>query len=428
VFSDAAGLTVTQTFAGAPVTVIPLAGGTATPYPATTAPVPALTGAEIRDASVSLIFSHDMPWDVTAMLVSSGPLASARKTVFMSGLGPIPTEIVNLQNPELGVAHQYGVTNVALTFDDAAPAPVNTNYWLAAGTYQPSIHPGKLPVLDLPAPAPARPGPTLSYPTTFSALHQLTAANGAWRLFVNDDQDLVTLGFPVGLDGTMTWDLTLTAGPLGGPPPPPPAPSAPQTPTQLAPNEVQVATFTPTYTWSTVPGATRYTILTRFNANGIFAYSPWLTAAQVDPDNNGTAAYIQPTALMPGTYSWWVVAGNDAGNSHFPLAMVFATPNAGQASPTTPLSPSGAAGTTTPTYTFTTSPTAQAYSVRVTSVPAGVTTVLGPFTSAEVDPGNTGTGLIAQTPALAPGNYVWVLDTEIGGGPVWSDPLAFSVP
>ena len=237
VTSAVAALTVKQSFVGTPVLNIPLAGGTSLPYPAPVplpllgASVPGLTGAEIRHASVSLTLSHDQPWDVTAMLVSPGPAASARKVVFMSGLGPVPTEITTVLAPELGLINQYGVNNCSLTFDDSAPAPVRTNYWLTSGTYQPSVHPQKLPLPPMPAPAPGLP-----YPRTFSALNGLTAAGGQWNLFVNDDQDTVTLGTPIGSNGRiLLWTLTLTAGPLGGPPPPALPLDPPQTPTIISP-------------------------------------------------------------------------------------------------------------------------------------------------------------------------------------------------
>ncbi len=431
-------LTVIQTFAGARVTDIPLAGGTATPYPATTATVPSLTGAEIRHVSVNLTLSSDMPWDVTAMLVSPGSTNSARKAVFMSGLGPEPTEAFVPTAPETGYVNQYQVTNCVLTFDDSAPAPVNYLFWLASGTYQPSIHPNKQPLPAMPAPAPGLTSPTNAYPMTFGAFNALTAAGGQWRLFVNDDQAGFILGTSAlaGSDGTISnWSLTLTAGPIGGPLPPALPLAAPQPATPLTPGDVPpgalINTFTPTYTWSTVPGATQYQIMLRTVINGTFSLLPVLPAAQVVNPGGLTASYTQPTPFAPGTYVWWVIAANAAGNSQIANnGLAFATPNAGSISPVQPISPSGAT-TATPTYTFNLTAMAQQYQIHVTSVATGVSTDIGPVQTVNLAGGTiplTGTYGIAQPTPLAPGNYTWVLQTELGGGWAWSYPMSFSVP
>ena len=165
-------------------------------------------------------------------------------------------------------------------------------------------------------------------------------------------------------------------------------------------------------------------------SNGAYSYSTWLTSAQVDPGNTGTAHYIQPTPLAPGTYVWALVAGNAAGNGHFSGDLAFATPGAGAVSPTQPISPNGAT-TATPTYTFSLTPQAQQYQILVTSVPSGVQTVLGAFQTVNLAGGTiplTGTYNVVQPTPLASGNYTWILQTELGGGWVWSYPMNFSVP
>ncbi|MCX6928781.1 MAG: immunoglobulin domain-containing protein, partial [Verrucomicrobia bacterium] len=433
VTSSVAGLTVSQTFAGAPIT-IPLAGGTATPYPATTAAVPPLTGAEIRHASVSMILSSDEPFDANALLVSPGALVSARKVVFMAGLGPRPTEITSLTNPELGLPHQYAVTNCALTFDDSASAPASTNYWLAPGTYQPSIHPWNLPLVPWPAPAPGLP-----YPMAFNALNALTAADGQWRLYVNDTVGNagVDLAPPVGVNGSMNpWSLTLTAGPLGGPKPPPLPLAAPQTPVHLSPGNgvagTLVTTNRPTYTFSMVDGATQYMIVLRNDVTGQYTDYAWLPAAQVDPGHTGTGSYLQPEPLGPGMYVWFVLAGNAAGMSHFDTSgLAFVTPGAGALSPVQGISPNGAVATRTPTYTFTLSSQVQQYQIQYTSVATGVSTVLGPFQTVNVAGGTiplTGTYSIVQPTPLASGAYTWVVQSELAAGWAWSNPLPLTVP
>ena len=83
-----AGLTVLQTFAGTPVADIPAgAGGTAAPYPAQTAPVPALTGASLQHASVTLTLTDPEPFDADMVIAAPG---RTRSVQFMAGVGPAP--------------------------------------------------------------------------------------------------------------------------------------------------------------------------------------------------------------------------------------------------------------------------------------------------------------------------------------------------
>jgi len=233
-----AGLTVTQTFAGAPVTDIPAGnGGTATPYPAAlTAPVPALLGAAIQHANVTLTLTDPMPFDAD-MLIASPPGATNRSVEFMAGVGPAPAPGVEL--PPLGPKYYfYGVTNCVLTFDDAAAAPASTNYWLAAGTYQPTVFPMgtnwmTLPLLTFPVSA-ATSG------RTFSTLNGFMPVAGAWRLYINDNaSDLAALLPANQTEGNMpSWGLTLTAGP----PPGQPLPQAIGTPLPTSPPAKVTAT------------------------------------------------------------------------------------------------------------------------------------------------------------------------------------------
>jgi hypothetical protein len=287
----------------------------------------------------------------------------------------------------------------------------------------------------LPAPAPGlTPAPSLTYPMTFGAFNALTAAGGRWNLFVND---LLPDFDPAGSNGRMTWTLTLTAGPLGGPQPPPLPIAAPQAPTMLAPGApapgALVNTFTPTFTWTTVPGAAEYQILIRPNVNGQFIYYPWMAAASVVNSGGQTASYTQPTPLAPGTYEWWIAARNTSGTSHLANGgILFATPNAGATSPTQPISPNGVTSAT-PTYRFTTTLLAQDYQILLIGPTPGTSTAIGPFVAGTqpggtIDPGNTGIGTIVQPTPLAPGNYTWYLQTQTGAGWAWSYPMNFSVP
>ena len=127
----------------------------ATPYPSILN-VSNLVGV-IDKVTVKLSkFAHTFPKDVNALLV--GPSGSS--VMLMSHAGS-----------------EYGVTNLILTFDQAA-AGLPGNAALASGTYQPTSFP---PGAILPAPAP--PG---GYGASLDLLRGGNP-NGAWRLFVQDD-------------------------------------------------------------------------------------------------------------------------------------------------------------------------------------------------------------------------------------------------
>lgn len=197
-------LTVVQSFIGGQVPTIPAAGGTATPYPALTANVPAFTGASVKHTTVSLTLTHPEPYDVNCLLTTPGTVP-ARKVEFMAAIGPYQQEHeIVVSNVNVVSLYSYPVTNAVLTFDDAAPTPAPTLYPLYSGTFQPTV---ATPVVAFPSPAPALPYATLL--GNFNGFTQPGA--GAWRLFVNDvAQDIPTTGN----DGIITtWSLTLTVGP-----------------------------------------------------------------------------------------------------------------------------------------------------------------------------------------------------------------------
>ena len=155
----------------------------ATPYPSTIN-VAGLVGTVNKVTASLFSYSHTFPDDVDILLV--GPTGT--KTILMADAGgPSP-----------------GVSNVNVTFDDAAAGSIPDNANFASGTYKPTVGtmtglPGDCghPV-NWPAPAPASP-----YSTTLSAFNG-SNPNGVWSLYVIDDAAIDTGLINGG------WSLTIT--------------------------------------------------------------------------------------------------------------------------------------------------------------------------------------------------------------------------
>jgi uncharacterized repeat protein (TIGR01451 family) len=145
--------------------------GTAAPYPS------ALTVSGlsrlVKNVTVTVSnLTHGFPSDVNILVVSP-----SGQTVQLLG----------------GAGAGYAVTNVALTFDDNAPAPAPKNSQLATTSYQP----GSYSFVPFPFPGPVQP-----YGQKLAAFNG-TDPNGPWRLYVFDSSpgDAGTIG---------GWSLNLT--------------------------------------------------------------------------------------------------------------------------------------------------------------------------------------------------------------------------
>ena len=172
-------LPATNTFANTNVIIIP-DHGPATPYPSIIT-VSNLAGV-VSHATVTLSnFNHQFPNDVEILLVAP----SGQNVVLMSGTGG-----------------GSSVSNLMLTFDDAASAslPVSSDITvapLASGTFLPTDYGLKLP---FPSPAPAK-----TTASTLSGALDGVVANGNWTLYVFDNS--------AGDDGSIAngWSLNLTS-------------------------------------------------------------------------------------------------------------------------------------------------------------------------------------------------------------------------
>ena len=171
--------------------------GIATPYPSTIN-VSGMTG-RVSKATVTLNgLSHTFPHDVNVMLVS--PSGSNVLVISHTGGG-------------------HAVTNLTLTFDDAAPGTLPNYNPITSGTYKPSSYEGPV---ALPGTAPAA-----FYRSALSGVNW-SNPNGAWSLYVFDDSPgdagviaggwslnlttLVTVGPVVDLAVGLTVPVSLDVG------------------------------------------------------------------------------------------------------------------------------------------------------------------------------------------------------------------------
>jgi len=180
--------TLTNTFANANFIDI-IDHTSALPYPSTINV--SGVGSSLISATVTFAnLTHLYPSDIDALLESP----SQQSVLLMAHAG--------------GSFNVHGVT---ITFDANAPGLLPQTQ-IVSGTYQPSAY-----ILnpDFPPPAPAAPAPAMQYVTNLASFNG-SNPNGAWSLFVIDDQ--------WDGDGAITngWSLTLvTASPISVPPVPP---------------------------------------------------------------------------------------------------------------------------------------------------------------------------------------------------------------
>jgi len=146
----------------------------ATPYPSVIN-VGGILGQVSKVSATLTNFTHSWPRDVSVLLVSP----SRSESFLMSKTGG-----------------SFGVTNVALTFDDAATHTLPNASAMVSGTYKPTSYAVVPPPFTDPAPPPP-------YNTNLSAFVG-NNPNGAWSLFVIDD---LTLNVGLISNG---WFLNLT--------------------------------------------------------------------------------------------------------------------------------------------------------------------------------------------------------------------------
>jgi VCBS repeat-containing protein len=177
-FSNTDGITINDgaenCFGGPPAS----APGKADPYPSEVA-VDGL-GSVVTDVDVTISgLSHAYPDDIGLLLVSP----AGHSTILMADSG-----------------FNGGVSDITLTFDDAAPGGLPDSSQLSSGTYKPSV--GSVEE-GCAAPQPFPEAPAGPYGSSLSVFNG-TNPNGAWKLYVIDDNAFDT--------GSITgWSLNISS-------------------------------------------------------------------------------------------------------------------------------------------------------------------------------------------------------------------------
>jgi uncharacterized repeat protein (TIGR01451 family) len=269
---------------------IPLLGA-ATPYPSLINV--SNVGGQVTKVLVTLNgFNHGWPRDVDVLL--EGP--TGQTIMLMSdagGLGPLST-------------------NVTLTFDDKVAGAIPTTTF-GSGTYRPANYAGEATSDAFPAPAPQPvPGGFSPYTNTSFNVFLGTNPNGAWKLYVVDDEG--------GDSGAIEngWCLTVVTGdPVG-------AGTDLVLVGQDSPDPVDVGADLTYMYWITNRGpatATAVTFISPVTPKTTFVAA---LAGIGAPSLVGTNLTHTIGSLAPGASTWiqYVVRGNEGGKTVTNVATV----------------------------------------------------------------------------------------------------------
>jgi hypothetical protein len=215
--------------------------------------------------------------------------------------------------------------------------------------------------------------------------------------------------------GTSDWSAAMTFTV-------PPAP-VPGSITKEAPAG-SIDTGTPTFRWAADPFATSYVLWLSPAANTDVALVNETYAATAVC--SGATCSVTPTVtLTAGAYKWFMRGFNAAGSGPWGPEQSFTVVGLGRP---TPLGPSGAAGTNTPTYRWQAVTGAAEYYLWVDRDATGLPVVQTRFPAATICTGGT----CATTPAspLVGGGYTWWVQARNAGGVdgPWTEAMKFSVP
>lgn len=218
---------------------------------------------------------------------------------------------------------------------------------------------------------------------------------------------------------------------FGGPPKPPPQPANLQ-PVGMA------YTYTPTFTWSGIPGAAQYEVLvSRTPFDKKMPKSSWIWIARVDKK------FVQypetATFLMPGTTYWWTVAALDqngklVGREAYPVQFTMAPESmlGTRALYPTLLSPdSQEVNTVLPNFSWNSFSGAKGYALLIGSKLKGGN-LDNNFAVATIKTKNTSLQYDLSDPTLEPGKtYYWSvvpLDSQGNAFTRPAPPFSFTLP
>jgi hypothetical protein len=218
--------------------------GPANPYPSAIT-VSGLSGT-VTHVTVSLLgLTHSGPTDLDILLVSP---ASDKNLILMSDVG----------------GNYPGLSNVTLTFDDAAAASVPRSTLPASGSYKPTNYDdGRADTFYAPAPSPS------AYTTLTGAFGGINP-NGVWSLYIVDDNSIDTGELSGG------WSLTINTD----------AGAAPDAPVMVAEPAFTQGTSN-TLSWGTVAAATGYYLewSTASDFSTVAGNSGWVTGTNASAGN-----------------------------------------------------------------------------------------------------------------------------------------------
>jgi len=203
-----------------------------------------------------------------------------------------------------------------------------------------------------------------------------------------------------------------------------PVPALPGMATLSTPTGGPIGTYTPTYTWAEVTGATQYKLKVEGPSGTVIAQ--WYTAAEAVCSDDHICSVTPATALGGGAYTWYVWTYNSVGYGPWSAGMSFSTPVPslpGMATLSTPTG--GPIGTYTPTYTWAEVTGATQYKLKVDG--PGGTVIAQWYTSVEAACSDDHICSVTPATALAGGAYTWYVWTynSVGYGP-WSSGTSFT--
>lgn len=197
-------------------------------------------------------------------------------------------------------------------------------------------------------------------------------------------------------------------------------PTLPGAATLVSPDGDIGTSFTPTYIWNKVSGATWYYLWVNSPSGNVI--KQWVQASAVC--SSSTCSATPAKSLSVGNHTWWIQTWNEVGYGPWSAGMTFSTTAPIPPGVATLVSPTGAIGDKTPTYTWDKASGATWYYLWVKR-PSGDPIKLW-YDAAVVCGANTCS--VTPTTTLGAGNHTfWVQTWNPGGYGPWSAGMSFNV-